>query len=201
MAEWTTGVRVTCRSLRNRGGVPERLTGAWTFDVRPATFVLVTMVLLAGLSEGCARHRHVVSVPVRPAPEEVQTDAIPRLWPVDPAARKITSEFGEKRSGGRLHKGLDIAVPRGTPVVAAASGITSFSGEQGGYGKIVIVDHCNGYETAYAHLDEILTSHGARIRCGTKIGLAGATGNATGPHLHYEVRCNRNCVNPEHFLH
>lgn len=113
---------------------------------------------------------------------------------------KITSCFGEVRSGGRRHKGLDIAAPRGTAVAATAPGKTSFTGTQKGYGKLVIIDHCNGYETAYAHLDTILTSCGSPVRRGTIIGRLGATGNATGPHLHYEVRRNGLALDPAAFL-
>lgn len=95
---------------------------------------------------------------------------------------------------------MDIAVPRGTPVVATATGSTAYAGAQDGYGNIVIIDHCNGYQTAYAHLDKILTYRGALVCRGAQIGQVGTTGNATGPHLHYEVRERGIFVNPEPFL-
>lgn len=162
---------------------------------------VVTLLFAAVLvSVGCARNRPALSVPVQRPVQEDEAERVPCQWPVNCPAQRITSRYGEKRSGGRIHKGLDIAAPLGTPVKATASGITSFSGEQTGYGKIVVVDHCNGYETAYAHLDTILTSRGTKVRRGAKIGLVGASGNATGPHLHYEVRCNKKCVDPEIYL-
>lgn len=113
---------------------------------------------------------------------------------------RISSRFGEVRSGGRLHKGLDMAVPRGTPIRATASGTTSFTGPNGGYGNLVIINHHNGYETAYAHLDQIWVRQGDRVSRDSKLGLSGATGNATGPHLHYEVRKHGVPVNPEPYL-
>ncbi len=112
----------------------------------------------------------------------------------------MSSPYGEIRPGGRRHRGVDIAVPKGTPVSAAATGTTVFAGQQGAYGNIIILCHGNGYETAYAHLDRILTQRGSRVRRGAVIGLVGATGNATGPHLHYEVRKNGVDVNPMPYL-
>ena len=164
------------------------------------TGVLVLLFTAVLVSVGCARNRQVISVPVQRPVQESEAERVPCQWPVDCPAQRITSRYGENRSGGRVHKGLDIAAPQGTPVKATASGITSFSGEQRGYGKIVVVDHCNGYETAYAHLDAILISCGTKVRRGSKIGLVGASGNATGPHLHYEVRCGKKCVDPEIYL-
>ncbi len=84
--------------------------------------------------------------------------------------------------------------------MATASGHTIFSGWQGAYGNIVIINHGNGYETAYAHLYRRFVEVGDRVRRGQTIGLVGATGNATGPHLHYEVRRQGVAVNPEYWL-
>ena len=200
MAEKTAAVLILPRFsevLNNKRGSYGKRCG---LRIDGQFLMLISLFLMTALSGGCARHRHALSVPVRPVVEESEAERVPRLWPVNAPAQKITSVFGEKRSGGRVHKGLDIAAPQGTPVKATASGITSFSGEQRGYGKMVVVDHCNGYETAYAHLDAILISCGTKVRRGSKIGLVGASGNATGPHLHYEVRCGKKCVDPEIYL-
>lgn len=113
---------------------------------------------------------------------------------------RISSHFGEVRGGGRRHKGIDLSVPQGTPVVATASGQTVFSGWHGAYGNIIIICHGKGLETAYAHLKKRLICVGDYIRRGEKIGLVGATGNATGPHLHYEIRKNGVRVNPKPWL-
>ena len=104
------------------------------------------------------------------------------------------------RSSGRRHKGIDIAVPHGTRVIATASGTTAFSGWQDAYGNIIIINHGKGYETAYAHLYQRIANTGDHVRRGQIIGLVGATGNATGPHLHYEVRRDGMPVNPEPWL-
>lgn len=113
---------------------------------------------------------------------------------------RISSPFGEVRSGGRRHKGIDLAVPQGTPVMATASGQATFSGWQGTYGNIIIIRHDKGMETAYAHLQKCLTRQGDCVQRGEKIGLAGATGNATGPHLHYEVRREGVPIDPRPLL-
>ena len=89
----------------------------------------------------------------------------------------------------RPHKGVDFAAPRGTPVRAVAGGKVTFAGRQGGYGNIICIDHPGPYDTVYAHLDRIEKGlcQGARIERGQIIGYVGATGLATGPHLHFEL--------------
>ena len=161
-----------------------------------SVFLLITgCVLLAVFSSGCARGRHR-DLPLPPfASEET-----PSIWPVEHAALRISSPYGEVRSGGRRHKGIDMAVPQGTPVVATASGETTFSGQQGAYGNIVIIHHGKGLETAYAHLQRCMKRAGEWVRRGDRIGLVGATGNATGPHLHYEVRQDGVRVDPQPWL-
>jgi murein DD-endopeptidase MepM/ murein hydrolase activator NlpD len=85
-------------------------------------------------------------------------------------------------------------------VHATADGVVTFSGTQGAYGDIVVVDHGGGYATAYAHLSRRGVRAGAQVRRGDRIGLVGRTGNATAPHLHYEVRRDGEAVNPEPYL-
>jgi murein DD-endopeptidase MepM/ murein hydrolase activator NlpD len=161
----------------------------------PVVFLLMGCVLLAVFSSGCARGRHR-GLPLPPfASEET-----PSIWPVEHAALRISSPYGEVRSGGRRHKGIDMAVPQGTPVVATASGETTFSGQQGAYGNIVIIRHGKGFETAYAHLQRCMKRAGEWVLRGDRIGLVGATGNATGPHLHYEVRRDGVPVDPQPWL-
>lgn len=92
----------------------------------------------------------------------------------------------------RAHKGIDYAAPTGTPVMATASGKVSFSGTQRGYGKLIILTHDEKYDTAYGHLSAFAKGlrNGKRVNQGDVIGYVGATGMATGPHLHYELRVN-----------
>jgi murein DD-endopeptidase MepM/ murein hydrolase activator NlpD len=98
----------------------------------------------------------------------------------------------------RAHNGVDYGAPTGTRVRATADGVVDFAGVQGGYGKVVILRHHGGITTAYAHLSGFAgdVRKGARVAQGDAIGFVGATGWATGPHLHYEFRVNNQHRNP-----
>ena len=120
--------------------------------------------------------------------------------PVDGA--RISSGFGRRfhpiLGYTRMHKGVDFAVPTGTPVMAAGAGEISFMGWANGYGNFVVLNHGNGYATAYGHLSRFAAGlrRGSRVRQGQVFAFSGATGLATGPHLHYEIRVNNGQVNP-----
>jgi murein DD-endopeptidase MepM/ murein hydrolase activator NlpD len=120
--------------------------------------------------------------------------------PVDGA--KLTSGFGMRMHPilgyTRMHKGVDFGVPTGTPIYAAGDGVIEQSGWAGGYGRFVMIKHDAHTETAYGHMSRIATAAtmGARVHQGQVIGYVGMTGDATGPHLHYEVRKNGSQVNP-----
>lgn len=92
----------------------------------------------------------------------------------------------------RAHKGIDYAAPTGTGVKAAADGTVAFAGWQGGYGNVIFLQHDGSYSTVYGHLSAFAKGlrQGQRVRQGEIIGRVGATGMATGPHLHYEFRFN-----------
>ncbi|HTX90936.1 MAG TPA: M23 family metallopeptidase [Anaerolineales bacterium] len=100
------------------------------------------------------------------------------------------------------HLGIDIAAGLGAPVYASDSGVVVVAGwSNSGYGNVVMIDHGNGYSTVYGHLSQIEVSLCAAVYRGTTlIGLAGSTGNSTGPHLHFEVRLNGGFVNPHTVL-
>lgn len=99
------------------------------------------------------------------------------------------------------HLGIDIAAATGAPVVAADSGMVVYAGSiGGGYGLMVMIDHGNGYHTLYGHLSSINTSCGSNIYQGQLLGLAGSTGNSTGPHLHFEVRYLGGFIDPWYVL-
>ncbi len=117
--------------------------------------------------------------------------------------RRISSYFSRGRYHPvlkiyRPHHGLDYAAPTGTPVSAAGDGTVLFSGRKGQYGNLIIVRHSNGYKTYYGHLSRIGKGvrKGTRVDQGEVIGYVGATGLATGPHLHYEMRVNNRPINP-----
>jgi len=90
----------------------------------------------------------------------------------------------------RAHLGTDFAAPTGTAARTVGDGVVSFAGSQNGYGNVVFIKHRNGHETVYAHLSKINVRVGQSVGQGTTIGLVGATGWATGPHLHFEFRVN-----------
>jgi murein DD-endopeptidase MepM/ murein hydrolase activator NlpD len=90
----------------------------------------------------------------------------------------------------RAHLGVDYAAPTGTPVRSVGQGIVDVAGSQGGFGNVVMVKHANGHTTVYAHLSRINVKRGQSVMQGQTLGLVGATGWATGPHLHFEFRVN-----------
>jgi len=99
------------------------------------------------------------------------------------------------------HLGLDLAAASGARVSAADSGVVVFAGwSYGGYGYMVMIDHGNGYQTVYAHLSQVKVGCGQSVSQGQMIGLAGSTGNSTGPHLHFEVRYLGGFINPWYVL-
>jgi murein DD-endopeptidase MepM/ murein hydrolase activator NlpD len=105
---------------------------------------------------------------------------------VRPLAGPIGDPFGPR--GARFHAGIDIPAPAGTPVSAAGRGHVVFAGPSGdGWGNLVVVAHRLGVRTRYAHLSRIDVRLGERVSAGSTVGLVGATGEATGSHLHFEV--------------
>jgi len=117
--------------------------------------------------------------------------------------RRISSSFSRNRfhpvlKTYRPHHGVDYAAPAGTPVLATGDGVVRFAGYKGQYGKLVIVRHPNGYKTYYGHLSGISIgiTTGKKVKQGDIIGKVGATGVATGPHLHYEMHIGNRPVNP-----
>lgn len=111
---------------------------------------------------------------------------------VAPADGPVVSGFGMRfhpiLRRNQMHRGIDIAAAQGAPIVAAASGTVVYAGWERSYGKVVIIDHGGGFSTTYAHCSELLVSGGRAVRKGQRIARVGATGVATGPHLHFEVR-------------
>lgn len=99
-----------------------------------------------------------------------------------------------------FHAGIDIAAPKGTPIAAAQEGKVIYAGRRSGYGNLVIVSHANGYSSRYAHCSSILVKKGQKVKAGQLVAKVGATGVATGNHLHFEVRKNGKTQNPLSFL-
>ncbi len=118
-------------------------------------------------------------------------------WPTD--GGYISSTMGYR--WGKLHKGIDIARPSNRTIRAVDNGIVVSAGwDNGGYGNMIKIDHRNGFVTIYGHLNSINVSVGQTVSKGADIGVMGATGDATGIHLHFEVYQNGNLKNPLQYL-
>ncbi len=117
-------------------------------------------------------------------------------WPVTGI---ITSPYGPRKGG--FHHGIDIATASGTDVKAAKAGIVTTAGWYSSiYGNAILLDHGDGTTSFYAHLSEILVKIDEKVKKGEVIGEVGETGNATGPHLHLEIRVDGEIVNPRKYL-
>lgn len=144
--------------------------------------------------------------------EKQTTDAIKRRFSASapatdfalPASGPLSSRFGLRRIFNGLprnpHAGLDVAAGAGTPVRAPADGVVVDTGEYFFNGNTVFIDHGQGLITAYMHLSRVVVQPGQSIKKGKEIGAIGATGRATGPHLHWAVILNNTPVDPELFL-
>ena len=130
----------------------------------------------------------------------------PFTIPVD--SKRITSGFGDRRvfeytdkkTSTSLHYGIDYGVPTGTPVHSCAEGKVVLAENRISTGWSVVIEHLPGLYSLYYHLDSLGVNEGQYVKQGERLGLSGATGLATGPHLHWEIRLNMEAVNPEFFL-
>ncbi len=134
--------------------------------------------------------------PTTTAARRARASGLAFQWPV---RGTLTSQFG--RRWGRQHEGIDLANRTGTPVRAAEHGKVIYSGSGlGAYGNVVILRHRDGWETVYAHNRKNRVRKGARVERGQVIAELGASGNATGPHLHFEIRHDDRARDPLKFL-
>jgi murein DD-endopeptidase MepM/ murein hydrolase activator NlpD len=134
-------------------------------------------------------NRALVTVPLRkPLPGELDT----------------SSNFGVRMdpflNAPAMHTGLDLRGSTGDPIHATAAGKVTLAGWNAGFGKMVEIDHGNGFVTRYGHLSEIEVTLGQSVRIGQTVGRLGSTGRSTGPHLHYETRIDGDAVDPQKFL-
>ena len=144
----------------------------------------------------------VVTLPVLrlPARASRSRSLSSALW-FRPVAAAINSPYGPR--WGSWHPGVDFGARYGTPIHVVADGTVIGAGylpNEGGYGQIVLVRHPGGFITAYAHTSRYFVHAGQHVTRGQVIGLVGATGHVTGPHLHFEVRVNGVKVNPVPWL-
>jgi murein DD-endopeptidase MepM/ murein hydrolase activator NlpD len=125
--------------------------------------------------------------------------------PLEQEGRLMASDrFGHRTNPltgeAQMHAGIDLVAPYGTPILAARDGVVEFAGWKGGYGRLVILQHEHGYETYYGHESEYVVKEGDHVTEGQMIGRVGYSGDATGPHLHFEVRIDGNPRNPERWM-
>ena len=126
-----------------------------------------------------------------------------------PLARPIhnyrqTSSFGPRidpiQKRPAFHSGVDFGTPTGTAVYATLAGVVTYAGNRGPYGKVVEIDHGNGFKTRYAHLNKTRVRRGQSVGFQDQIGDSGNTGRSTGPHLHYEIWYEGRVRDPHSFL-
>ncbi|MBC7765580.1 MAG: peptidoglycan DD-metalloendopeptidase family protein, partial [Hyphomonadaceae bacterium] len=132
-------------------------------------------------------------VGIKPVPTRTGSGSFIR-----PSYGNVSSRFG--RRWGNTHTGLDLAGPIGSPVEASDGGIVQSASYEGGFGRLIKINHENGFVTYYAHLSSIDVKQGQRVIKGQNIGKVGNSGNSTGPHLHFEVRKDGTPVDPEKYL-
>lgn len=111
---------------------------------------------------------------------------------------EISSAYGSR--GGSRHLGVDLRMPKGSPIMAADSGTVTKAAYSGSFGNLIIINHGNGMQTYYSHCNTINVSVGQAVTKGDVIGTIGSTGNATGNHLHFEVRVNGVAQNPVNYF-
>ncbi len=116
-------------------------------------------------------------------------------WPVKGT---LTSTFGARRRGH--HDGVDISASNGTVIRSASAGKVIFSDKLAGYGNVIIIEHDRGFTTVYAHNERNQVKKGDLVERGSRIGLVGRSGRASGSHLHFEIRKNNIARNPLHYL-
>lgn len=132
---------------------------------------------------------------------EALMNATPSIWPLH---GWLTAGYGlrpDPFTGERdFHPGLDISADKGTPVLATAAGTVELAAPSGDYGNLVVVNHGYGLVTRYGHLSRFAAWPGRVVKRGDVVGYVGATGRATGPHLHYEILANGKLMNPLQLL-
>jgi murein DD-endopeptidase MepM/ murein hydrolase activator NlpD len=123
------------------------------------------------------------------------SEALEFLWPVE---GPVVSGFGRRRAG--WHAGVDIKADLGTPVLAAAPGTVYFAGTERAYGKVIKIQHVDGFTSIYAHNLQNLVEVGDDVEAGVVIATVGRSGRANGYHLHFEIRRDGMAYNPEHVV-
>ncbi len=159
-------------------------------------WLLKTSALNGGAAIGISMGRRNLT-----AADWLRLSEQPNLWPVE---GRITGSFGERidpfNGEGAFHSGVDISTGYGSPVIAPADGVVTFADFYSGYGRMIEIEHAQGFITRYGHLSSFAVTPGQTVHRGQVIGYVGLSGRSTGPHLHYEVWMHNVPVNPYNFL-
>ncbi len=193
-------------NIRNRaagGTSAEGAAAMLTADVAssPLSFASAerTFGLLKNVLSGLESHLNIVRSKVES--REALMKATPSIWPIH---GWLSASFGMRPdpfTGERdFHPGLDISADKGTPILATADGMVELAAPSGDYGNLVVVNHGYGIVTRYGHLSKFSVWTGKHVTRGEVLGYVGATGRATGPHLHYEILTNGKLMNPMQLL-
>jgi LysM repeat protein len=135
-----------------------------------------------------------------PAPAEQPVQAASNSQFSWPLQGKVISGFGP-RGKGLYNDGINIQAAKGTPIKAAAAGVVRYAGnELRGYGNLILIEHADGYITAYAHADKLNVRRGDKIKRGQPIATVGQTGNVSSPQLHFEIRKGTKAIDPMTYL-
>lgn len=182
------------------GGLTERSFGRKIFTEMQDEKLARAMANVGGIG----LHRILVDQLGANMPDEPLAGPGLLAHPLGAGRHQVSSEFGPRRhpihGDKRLHAGLDLPAATGSPVLAARGGVVTHAGRMGGYGLMIEMEHADGMTTRYAHLDRLDVELGDELRTGVRIGAVGATGAATGPHLHFEVRVDGEPTDPhKHF--
>ncbi|MCK4236653.1 MAG: M23 family metallopeptidase, partial [Candidatus Krumholzibacteria bacterium] len=175
------------------------------------TMIAAILIMTAGCSPAPKYHGHPRAKNKSEPVHEIQSRKKPPSKPVAfsyPVKKfdleRITSFFGIRKhpryNTREFHRGIDIKAEYGEQAFASACGTVIFAGRQSGFGNVVIIDHGHRFSTVYAHLWVLEVDKGAQVKTGDVIGKIGRTGNATGTHLHFEIRVEGEAVDPLDYL-
>ncbi len=164
--------------------------------------LLMAMLAAANILQTAAAMPEPLDIPP-PQEEKEPKDSLLQQWRLPLEGGRVSSFFGAAR-GRRAHGGIDFSVPHNTPVMATNDGtvVASGMGYLGDrkYGNVVVIEHEGGLRSLYAHLNKRNVSVGDSVTAGELIGLSGATGRATGPHLHLEAYQDGTRIDPNRFM-
>jgi murein DD-endopeptidase MepM/ murein hydrolase activator NlpD len=191
-------------NIKNQAAGGTTVSGATAMlspETSPASFSTAerTFGLLKGVLTSLESHLNIVRRNVEK--REALMNATPSIWPIH---GWLSAGFGMRNdpfTGERdFHPGLDISADKGTPILATADGVVELAAPAGDYGNLVVVNHGYGLVTRYGHLSKFAVWAGKEVLRGEVLGYVGATGRATGPHLHYEILANGKLMNPLQLL-